>query len=134
LESLLVYDPETGDFWRDGKILKSKNTSGYIQFRVKGKKYCAHKLAWLYVYGEYVSGDLDHINRIKDDNRIVNLRKVTRSENCQNRGMMITNTSGVHLVSWRKRDRKWIVQKTIGGKRKAKMFVSLQEAKAYAGT
>lgn len=134
LKSLLRYDPTTGNFWRGDKIIKTKNTTGYIQISVKGRKYCAHKLAWLYVYGEYVQGDLDHINRIRDDNRIANLRKVTRSENCQNCGMRSDNTSGVPRVSWRARDRKWVVQKTIDGKRKAKMFVSRQEAETYAGT
>lgn len=134
LKSLLTYDPDTGVFRRAGKIITTKNTTGYIQISVKGRKYCAHKLAWLYVYGEYVPGDLDHINRIRDDNRIANLRKVTRSENCQNCGVRSDNTSGIPRVSWRSRDRKWVVQKTVAGKRKAKMFVSRQEAEAYART
>jgi len=132
LKSLLSYDPDTGVFTRGGKIIKTKNTTGYIQISICGKKYCAHKLAWLYVYGEYVTGDLDHINRIRDDNRLCNLRKATRSENRLNSSIRSDNTSGVSRVSWRSRDKKWVVQKSIAGKRHAKMFTSIQEATAYA--
>jgi hypothetical protein len=128
LKSLLTYDPDTGVFTRDGKIVRTKNTSGYIQISVKGRKYCAHKLAWVYVYGVYPDGDLDHINRIRDDNRIANLRIATRSLNRLNSNIRSDNTSGATRVSWRKRNQKWVVQHTIDGKRRAKMYRTLAEA------
>lgn len=134
LKSLLIYDPDTGIFTRNGKTIKTKNTTGYIQISIRSRKYCAHKLAWLYVYGYYPDGDLDHINRIRDDNRISNLRRVNRSENCNNCGMRSDNSSGVSRVSWRSRDKKWVVQKSINGKRHAKMFTSIQEATTYASS
>jgi len=128
LKSLLTYDPNTGVFTRDGKIVKTKNTSGYIQISVKARKYCAHKLAWLYVWGVYPNGDLDHINRIRDDNRINNLRIATRSLNRLNSNKRSDNTSGTPRVSWRKRDQKWVVQQTVDKKRRAKMYRTLAEA------
>jgi len=89
---LLTYDPYTGLFtWLvdaysnkvKGKIAGSIK-EGYINISIDRKLYRAHRLAWLYVNGVFPS-EIDHINRVKSDNRICNLREVSRSENCQNR-------------------------------------------------
>jgi hypothetical protein len=70
-------------------------SQGYISIGVDGTHYLAHRLAWLYVYGEWPTawpaGQVDHINRIKTDNRIANLRIVTSSENKQNRELPHAN-------------------------------------------
>lgn len=88
----LDYAPETGEFrWKKrpgrngpikaGGIAGRRNSRGYMQVSLKGESVKAHRLAWLLVYGEMPGGDIDHINGIRTDNRITNLRAVTRAEN-----------------------------------------------------
>lgn len=92
LREILNYFPETGIFtWKTDflrKKLKGKiagyTCKGYIVIGILGKKYPAHRLALIYTYGHCDSKDVDHINNIKTDNRIANLRFATRSENKQN--------------------------------------------------
>lgn len=93
LEELLHYDPETGAFtWivkRSGAGLGNvaghkEKRDGYIRIKVKDKKYPAHRLAWLYMTGEWPENYIDHINGIRDDNRWGNLRDVTHRTNCEN--------------------------------------------------
>lgn len=90
----LLYDKDTGIFTRKislntkvrvGDIAGGKDAKGYICIRVVGKTYKAHRLAWLYMYGNMPIAEIDHINGIKDDNRIANLRDVTKNVNQQNR-------------------------------------------------
>ena len=86
LKRMLDYDESTGEFrWigRNCKLAGSKDSNGYLLIQVLGKKYAAHILAWLYVYG-YFTKLLDHIIMIRDDNRIVNLREASRSLNALN--------------------------------------------------
>jgi hypothetical protein len=125
LRDLLFYDCETGVFtWNKargplkvGKLAGSRDAYGYWTIGIKGSYYKAHRLAWLYHYGEWPEKDLDHINGIPDDNRICNLRKASRSENCRNQSKRVNNTSGYKGVSWCKRDKKWSVQISNNGKR-----------------
>ena len=91
LRSLLHYDPETGlFFWlksahrRDtSKPAGFSNGKGYLQIRIGKERYLLSRLAWFYVYGEWPV-EIDHVNRNRDDNRLVNLRSVNRAINCQN--------------------------------------------------
>ena len=78
----------------------------HLTVRIEGRNYYAHRLAWLYVHGEWPDGDIDHINGDGLDNRIANLRVATRSQNCANVGRRAHNTSGVkgiyqHGMRWR---------------------------------
>ena len=57
---------------------------GYVVIRYAGKGYKAHRLAWLHVYGRWPNGPLDHINRLKNDNRIENLRETDDALNQHN--------------------------------------------------
>lgn len=84
LKSLLTYDPETGVFMRGNRIAGGLDRFGYWRIRIKGKLYKAHRLAWLYTYGYWPKGDIDHINGARRDNRLDNLREATRSQNNQN--------------------------------------------------
>ena len=92
LKSLLTYNVETGWFrWirrcgskRAGSLAGSLHSQGYINISIGKRLYKAHRLAWLYVYGTMPDGEIDHINWVKNDNRICNLRLVTHGQNMQN--------------------------------------------------
>lgn len=111
LKELLDYDPETGVFTnkvrRPGSAAGTVQSDGYVKVRLLGGQYYAHRLVWLYVHGEFPDSDLDHINRDRQDNRIENIRKVTRSENPHNRGLFKVNKSGFKGVSWVPRGSRW---------------------------
>lgn len=111
LMQVLEYDSSTGIFhWlKSGKVAGTLLASGYIQINVDGKFHRAHRLAFLYVHG-HVPEFLDHINRVRNDNRISNLRPATKGENRQNASMSTSNTSGRIGVSWCKRTGKWQAQ------------------------
>jgi hypothetical protein len=64
--------------------LGTSNGFGYLRITVLGKSYYAHRLAWFYMNGEWPD-QIDHINGIKSDNRIENLRNVTVQQNNQNK-------------------------------------------------
>jgi hypothetical protein len=83
LRDLLRYDPETGLFFRtkDGKqALYTLKATGYLWGHVQGKLLLSHRAAWAITHGEWVEG-IDHINRVKTDNRLCNLRSVSQAVN-----------------------------------------------------
>ena len=127
LKRILDYNPETGLFrWKErvarraqvGSVAGGTNCKGYRVIRINRKDYKAHRLAWLYMFGHFPENDTDHINGDKADNRIINLRKATRSENEANKGKPITNTSGYKGVSWHKADKKWMAYIKVNKKQK----------------
>lgn len=95
LKELLEYDPISGEFtWvappgcssvKPGDRAGTIEVKGYRAIMIDGRRYKAHRLAWLWTYGSWPVNELDHINGIKTDNRIENLRDVTSSINQQNR-------------------------------------------------
>jgi len=93
LKELMHYDPDTGIFIRKvqtcsrvkvGMIAGSPDRHGHLLCHVDGKRYSLHRLAWLYMTGNFPIGEIDHISGEKANNRFCNLRDVGRSENMQN--------------------------------------------------
>ena len=106
LIELLDYCPKHGHFlWKKLRSgarrdlhAGSLTKVGYISIRINGIPYLAHRLAWFYVHGEFPAGVIDHINQIKNDNRIANLRSVTQVENGKNRKVRSVNKTGINGV------------------------------------
>jgi hypothetical protein len=112
LRKLLSYDPGTGHFWRYKAVGASdiskpageRHSEGYVQVTVDCVRYHAHRLAWFYVHGHWPTAQIDHINGIRNDNRIANLREATNTENCRHGGLPRHNTSGFKgAIKWRGR-------------------------------
>ena len=106
----------------------SINSDGRKSISVNGKRYLASRIIFLHQNG-YLPAMIDHINGIKTDNRIENLRPATRSENNLNKIAQKNSKSGIKNVSWHKASNKWVVQ--YKGKHHG-CFVDLEEAKKIA--
>jgi hypothetical protein len=143
LREVLDYNAETGVFlWKVatssrnavGSPAGAINNVGYRVICVDGKNYLAHRLAWLYVHGVWPEHEIDHINRDRADNRLINLRQATKSQNMVNGNTRSDNKSGYKGVTWHKGSQKWraVVQKD-GKQYQIGMFTDIEEAaKAYA--
>jgi hypothetical protein len=121
LRELLAYDPETGVFTRRVQAARGRGRAGdvagwvepdgYVRIRLDGRKCRAHRLAWLYMTGKWPNDQIDHINGRTGDNRWVNLRAATHSENQCNRPLQLNNSTGYKGVypyrgAWRARIKK----------------------------
>jgi len=135
-KSLLEYCAETGVFrWRstgggcskNGGIAGSLDRDGYRQISVRRKPVYAHRLAWFFIHGEWPSAQIDHINGMRDDNRAVNLRLATISENQQNVSKRAGATSKLLGVTWHKHARKWHAKIQSGGKQHSLGYYATQE-------
>jgi len=126
LKKQLHYNEETGIFTRlisNHHSVKIGDKAGsldhdYWKIVVNKKQYYAHRLAWLYVYGEWSNfpeSVIDHIDGNKQNNKIINLRKITHQENILNQKKRINNTSGVKGISWHKRSKNWQARVMING-------------------
>lgn len=91
---LLRYEPESGLLtWRvargnaviPGSVAGHRTPNGYLHVTIDGKGYPAHRIAWLLTHGEFPRGMIDHINGVRSDNRIPNLRDVDTCANQQNK-------------------------------------------------
>lgn len=103
--------------WR-GKRAGTKHPDGYIYISVHGVRYMAHRLIWSLMMGAIDDNlQIDHINRNRSDNRITNLRNVTKTENMRNMKMMKTNKSGYNGVHWLRNQKKWVATININGER-----------------
>ncbi len=119
LKEVLSYDPVTGLFiWnhdrggtaKHNSVAGTSHTKGYIKIKIDGKLYFAHRLAFVYVTGEFPKEQVDHLNNIRHDNRWNNLRLVTQEENQHNRKKSKNNTTGIEGVYWEKARNKYKVQ------------------------
>ena len=124
-KELFTYNRETGVIkWRKrmvgggqhGNLVAggASSSDGYARVCFKGKKYLVHRIAMLLAYGFY--GDeleVDHINHVRDDNRLVNLRFATRTDNGRNLSISSRNATGVTGVYYHKRSRKYMARITV---------------------
>jgi hypothetical protein len=132
LRHVLQFDPESGKFtWLNpqNSRIRAGTPAGhvgkYMRIRIDGISYLAHRLAWLYMTGEWPSGQIDHVNCDKLDNRWSNLRDASPSQNNANVGPRARNTSGHKGVTWHKRNERWQVYL---GRSFVGQFVSKDEA------
>lgn len=127
ISDYLNYDEQTGIFrWKavpPGNIGKLKLGAiagwlqrGYRLIGLDGKRYYAHDIAWFFVHGRWPKRRLDHKNRIKDDNRIDNLREATKQQNAANSKIRSDNTSGFKGVTFNRRVGRWVAQIHVNGK------------------
>lgn len=129
----LHYDPETGVFtWKlpgkgrqTEKVLGSDHGTGYLTLRILGVQQYLHRLAWFYVHGKWPDNAIDHINGVRADNRIANIRDVTRTVNNQNlQGAQENSKSGYLGV----REHKGRFHANIGVNSKSKFLGSFDTA------
>ena len=140
LREILSYDPESGAFvWlvTRGKARKDAaagftRRDRYIEIGIDGALYFAHRLAWFYVHGRWPIQQIDHINGIRGDNRIANLREASNAQNLQNLRKASSNSkSGFLGVSLRKSRGKWRAEIVIEGRKKHLGYFDSSE-EAYA--
>lgn len=124
------YDPETGVFtWRHrpdmlrewntrfaGKRAGATMAHGYIMLRLNDSPYLAHRVAWLYVHGVWPAHQIDHINMVRGDNRMANLREATDAQNSMNRRTQSNNRSGYKGAKFHKHSGLWHARISAGGR------------------
>lgn len=131
LRNIVRYDPLTGFFYRlrTRAMIISDTSDPYIRISINGKRYQAHRLAWLYMTGEWPPHEIDHKDRSKHNNVWTNLRCATTKQNQENITKRANTSSGVTGVSWSVGAQKWVVSLMNFGKRiYLGNYISLEEA------
>lgn len=124
VRELVNYDPETGVFTLRsspkahcvGNILGAVDAKGYVRFNIQKISVAAHRVAWVHQYGYWPRDQIEHVNGVRSDNRIANLRECTNAENRQNikrEGYGVSGHVGVH----RGYGGKWVASIGLAGKR-----------------
>lgn len=129
LKEIIHYDPVVGVFlWKiksrakGGRVYPGdvagfiRNNDGYRFIGIDGRAYMACKLAWLYQTGYFPAGIIDHANRVRSDDRFLNLRPATSSQNGMNKCVRSDNKSGVTGVSFDTARGKWAARIRVSGK------------------
>lgn len=99
---------------RAGSLVKS---TGYRNISLFGRTYLEHQLVWFICNGAWPKGQIDHINQIRDDNRIVNLRDVSKADNARNRSRNPNSKLGEHGIWFNIRTNKYVAEITLNGKK-----------------
>lgn len=141
LKEYLSYNTESGNFtWlkrtsnriKVGEEAGSLGINGYISISILGKKYYAHRLAFLYISGSMPTDQVDHINHVRTDNSWNNLSQATNLSNGKNQKKNATNSTGLVGVSWSKQNKKWHAYISHKNKRIPLGHYSTKLAAAYA--
>ena len=114
LKEDFTYSTDTGTLYRLGDPSGTLDSRGYLVVTIKNRQYKVHRCIWFLHYGVWPDNGLDHIDRVKDNNRITNLRDVTQKVNMSNRGIRSDNKSGWSCVSWCNTKLKWCARKQFG--------------------
>lgn len=153
VRELIAYEPISGKFyWKHRDVvhfrseasaaywnktyafqecMRTKDAQGYNIGSIKGKNQYAHRVAWAITHGVWPNGEIDHINGVRNDNRLENLRSVAKVENGRNQGLKASNTSGVNGVIWDKKRKRWTAAVKYEGKLKhLGSFRTIEEAAA----
>lgn len=116
-----------------GRKANTGKSNGYEVIKINGSMYLTHRLIYIWWNGQLDdSEEIDHKDNSILHNRIENLRKATRKQNCLNTRISCRNTSGVKGVSWDKNRKKWQVQVVVNGKKSSGRFESIEAAEAFA--
>jgi len=138
LHESLTYSPETGELkwkkttqWTKAGFEAGCMSRGYRVVGINKVMIFAHRIAWAMYYDEWPEREIDHINNVRSDNRICNLRQATHAENCFNLPRQKNNKSGLKGVSWHAIGGKWQAHIAARGR---KHYLGLFETKeeAYA--
>lgn len=100
LKKIVEYNPDTGVFIRDNREIGGKTFQGYLTASIKGNRFLLHRLAFLYMLGNLPSGQVDHVNGDRTDNRWANLRLVTRQQNMFNKRANLNRNLDMKNVYW----------------------------------
>ncbi len=129
LREALEYEPTTGVFrWRHrggrtkywinkyvGRVAGYPGNDGYWRIEVNGGAYKAHRLAWFYVHGRWPLEQLDHINCVRNDNRLSNLREASSRQNKHNVSRLRSNKTGLKGAHFRKEENRWRSRIVVNG-------------------
>lgn len=149
LRKLLRYEPNTGKlFWKERPVdmfkterasniwnarfpkteaFTAKDTYGYKHGSIFGNLYRAHRVIWCIYHGNWPKDQIDHVNLIRCDNRIKNLKSVDQSQNMRNRPMRKDNKSGFNGVHWCERSNRWKSQIRLDGRVTSLGYFSIKE-------
>lgn len=107
-----------------------QKSQGYNRLKIDGVLYYEHRLVWLFHYGRWPEGEIDHINGKRADNRIENLREATRVQQNRNMKLFCQNTSGHTGVSWSKHAKKWYarIRVSVGRDKNLGYFSDINDA------
>ncbi|MDR7875759.1 HNH endonuclease [Yersinia mollaretii] len=141
LISRFIYDPETGSFKRKHCSYKRLIGTdpcfirgGYSCISIKGNTFLSHRVAWAMSYGQWPKEFIDHINGVRNDNRLINLREATSAQNNHNVRAPVKSKTGFRGVDYMERKGKWRARIKINGKvKQIGTFNSPEDAgQAYA--
>ena len=126
LRQLLIYEPATGIFYwaierpgiKKGSRAGTVNPQGYEQVGIDRIHVLSHRLAWFYMYGEWPEPFIDHINGVRNDNRLSNLRVASRAENSRNYRKQRKSKNRYKGVSYCSFYGKYVANIQANGKRK----------------
>jgi len=111
----LMWAPGTKNAGKRAGCLSKARKHRYV--RADGVLYLEHRIIWLHAHGALPPAEIDHVNGVKDDNRLCNLREVSREKNMQNiRAATVTNKTGLLGVSPRCDGKKWLARIVVSGK------------------